>query len=1015
MRSPAGLFRQLQRCFYRALPVATSLATPLAAQATSPFTAVTFRNIGPASLGGRIHDVQALPNDPSTVYVATASGGIWKSVNKGITWTPIFDHEGVNTFGSIAIFGRDPNIIWAGSGEQNNRQSTSWGDGIYRSDDAGTTWKHLGLDNTRHIGRVRLHPTDPSVAYVAALGNLWAPSTDRGVYKTTDGGRTWARSLFVDSLTGVVDLVMDPTDPNTLYAAAYQRLRTPWGFNGGGPGSGIYKTMDGGSTWRRLAAGLPSGDIGRIGLAIAQTRPGTLNALVEHATESGTYRTEDGGETWTRVSAQNPRPMYYSHIYIDPTNDKRIWILAEPILKSEDAGKTWRRMPTSPTYDVGLHSDYHAIWINPRDSRQFYIAGDGGLGESFDLGETYARFSNLPIAQIYGVGADSRDPYWIYVGLQDNHSWMGPSATRHWLGILNKDWLEIGFGDGMQQQPDPFDNRVVYTAGQNGSVTRFDPETGDRLDIQPRPAPGDSAYRFDWTAPMLASRHTAGTFYLGANKLFITRDRGVTWTSTKDLTRQIKRDTLRIMGVLGKDIRLSAHDGESSFGELTTIAESPLDPKLLWVGTDDGNVQLSRDGGATWTELSANIAGVASGTLVSRIVASGAGRGVALVSFDAHRTGDFAPYIFRTTDFGRSWTRLTSGIRDGESVRSIHEFPGAAQVVFAGTERALYVSVDSAKTWTAFGGNLPTTRYDDILVNPKTRDLILGTHGRAAWVLDDASFLTTLGSGTTTALAQPRAATLFQYWQDYSYLGASEFHAPNPLDGAILTYRLPPNVREASLSVIRADGRTVRELPLRATPGINRVNWDLRYQPPPSEPDTTEATRLSLPHPTHDIGDRGPFVSPGRYVLKLKVDGTTVQSSIEVLPDPKTHLTQLQHRDREAFLVEVLDLQQKLATMLKDVAAIRASTMSARDAASQGSAERSNAEERLSRLATIDRALRVGPNAIRSRLYGLAGDFNGSGAQQGSMYPPTRDQRSILKRVRDGLGTARQQLATLQQ
>ncbi|MEP7346871.1 MAG: hypothetical protein ABI877_16480, partial [Gemmatimonadaceae bacterium] len=735
----------------------------LSAQAAPPFSALTFRNIGPASLGGRIHDVEALPNDPSTVYVAAASGGIWKSTNKGITWNAVFDHENVSTFGDLAIFARDPNIVWAGTGEQNNRQSTSWGDGVYRSEDAGRTWKHLGLESTRHIGRVRLHPTDANVAYVAALGNLWSPSPDRGVFKTTDGGATWKKSLFVDSLTGAVDLVMDPTDPNTLYAAAYQRLRTPWGFNGGGPGSGIYKTMDGGATWRRLTNGLPPGDIGRIGLAIAQTNGRTLNALVEHATESGTYRTEDGGETWTRASRQNPRPMYYSHIYIDPTNDQRVWILAEPILKSEDGGKTWRRMPTSPTYDVGLHSDYHSMWINPRDSRHFYIAGDGGLGESFDLGETYARFSNLPLAQIYGIGADTRDPYWIYVGLQDNHSWMGPSATRHWLGILNSDWYEIGFGDGMQQQPDPFDRRVVYTAGQNGSVTRFDPETGDRLDIQPRPAPGDSAYRFDWTAPMLASRHTPGTFYLGGNRLFITRDRGATWTSTKDLSRQIQRDTLRIMGVLGKDIRLSKHDGESSFGELTTIAESPLDPKILWVGTDDGNVQLSRDGGRTWTELSANIPEVANGTLVSRIVASSAGRGVALVSFDAHRSGDFAPYIFRTTDFGRSWTRLTSGIVGGESVRSVHEFPGAAQVVFAGTERALYISLDSARHWAKFGANLPTTRYDDILVNARTKDLILGTHGRAAWVLDDASFLTTLTKardGTGPTIFPPRSATL---------------------------------------------------------------------------------------------------------------------------------------------------------------------------------------------------------------------------------------------------------------
>ncbi|MBV6522530.1 MAG: Ycf48-like protein [Gemmatimonadaceae bacterium] len=999
-------FRQL---VWFALPW---IATPI--QSQSPFDAVPFRNIGPASLGGRIHDVEALPHDASTVYVATASGGIWKSVNKGITWAPILDRAGVNTFGDLAIFEGDPNIVWAGSGEQNNRQSTSWGNGIYRSSDAGLTWTHLGLDSTRHIGRVRLHPTDPAVAYVAALGNLWAPSVDRGVFKTTDGGKSWRRSLFVDSLTGAVDLVMDPGDPNVLYAAAYQRLRTPWGFNGGGPGSGIYKTMDGGATWRRLTNGLPDGDIGRIGLAVAETRPGTLNALVEHASDGGTYRTEDGGETWTRVSRQNPRPMYYSHIYIDPTNDRRVWILAEPILKSEDGGSSWRRMPTSPTYDVGLHSDFHAMWIDPRDPRHFYLAGDGGLAESFDLGETYARFSNLPIAQVYGIGADTRDPYWISIGLQDNHSWMGPSATRHWLGILNSDWLEIGFGDGMQQQPDPFDRRVVYTSGQNGSVTRFDAETGDRLDIQPRPAPGDSAYRFDWTAPMLASRHTPGTFYLGGNRLFITRDRGLTWTRTEDLTRQIQRDTLRIMGVLGKDIRLSKHDGESSFGELTTIAESPLDPMVLWIGTDDGNVKVSRDGGRTWLETSSAIPDVPNGTLVSRVVASSAGRGAALVAFDGHRSGDFAPYVFRTTDFGRSWTRVTSGLPGDEPVRSLHEYPGVARVLFAGTERGLYVSLDSARRWFAFGSNLPTTRYDDILVHPRTRDLILGTHGRSVWVLDDASFLATLASGSDrAAIAAPRRATIFQYWQDYSYLGASAYHAPNPADGAIVTYRLQSGVREVSLDVLRPDGRVVRNLPISPVAGIGRVNWDLRHEPPPSEPDTSEAARLSLPRPTHEIGDRGPFVSPGRYLLRLAADGDTVRSAVDVVGDPKLPITLAQYRDREAFLLRVLEKQQRVAVLLADLAARRARAMAARDAATDGSSERAAAQSRLDRVVALERTLRIGQSAIRGRLNSLAADFNGAGAQQGSLYPPTRDQRRQFQGAIDDLARVERELAAM--
>lgn len=989
--------------------------SPALAQQSIALDALTFRNIGPASLGGRIHDVQAVPADPSTVYVATASGGIWKSVNHGITWTPIFEHQPVNTFGSLAIFAGDHRILWAGTGEQNNRQSTSWGNGVYRSTDAGLTWQHLGLDGTLHIGRIRLHPSDPGVAYVAALGNLWAPSRDRGVYKTVDGGRTWTQSLTIDTLTGVVDLVMDPTDPNTLYAAAYQRLRTTWGFNGGGPGSGIYKTMDGGATWRRLHNGLPDGDIGRIGLAIARTNGHIVMATVEHASRGGTYRSEDGGESWARVSPENPRPMYYSHIYIDPTTDQRVWILAEPILKSENGGRTWRRMPTSPTYDVGLHSDFHAMWIDPQNPRHFYIAGDGGLGESYDLGETYARFSNLPIAQIYGIGADTRDPYWIAIGLQDNHSWIGPSATRHWLGILNSDWREIGFGDGMQQQPDPFDRRVVYTSGQNASVTRVDVETGDRLSIEPRPPAGDSTYRFDWTAPMLASRHTPGTFYLGGNRLFITRDRGQTWSRTKDLTRQIQRDTLRIMGVLGRDITLSKYDGESSYSELTSIAESPLDARVLWVGTDDGNIQVSRDGGLSWREVSAAVPQVPSGTFVSRVVASSAGPGVALVAFDGHRSGNFTPYIARTTDFGRSWRLLTANLPNDQVVRSLHEFPGAPNILFAGTERQLYVSFDTASTWQRFGANLPTTRYDDILVQPKTKDLILGTHGRSVWVLDDASFLPTLaGSRTDRARLFPsRPATIFQYWQDYSYLGASAFSAPNPPDGAIITYWLPQGVANAALTVLSVDGKVVRQWQLAAAPGVGRINWDLRHTPPPGVADTSEVTRVSLPHPTHDIGARGPLVSPGRYTLRLVVDGTTTLGSVEVRPDPQLPLTAAQYRTREAFLLQLSDVQIRVAALLADIAAMRSTITATRDGAGPGSPDRTAAQARLDSLNVLDRRLRVGPNAVRSRAAGLASDFNGAGAQQGSLYPPTASHRQALQQMLDDVALAARTMVSL--
>src|SRR5215210_5740301 len=626
----------------------------------SPFGALHFRDIGPAATGGRIHDLQIDPTNPAVLYVGAATGGIWKSTNKGVTWRDIFGKQPENTFGSLAIFARDPKIIWAGTGENNNRQSSSWGGGVYRSTDAGETWTYLGLHDTRAIGRVVLDPVDPDVAYVAAVGNLWAANEERGVFKTTDAGKTWSKVLYVDNYTGATDLVMDPRDPKVLYAGTYQRLRKTFGFNGGGPGSAIFKSIDAGATWKKLENGIPAGDKGRIGLAIALSKPDVLIATIEHPGAGGTYRTEDAGATWKRMSAINPRPMYYSKPTIDPANDKRVWLPGVYIVKSEDGGATFEEEATSPTYDVGLKTDHHVIRVDPANSSHIYVVGDGGLHESFDMGKTYVRVNNIPVAQVYRIAVDNRDPYWIYLGLQDNHSFMGPSATRHWLGILNQDWVEIGFSDGTGKAVDKADWRKVYSSSSGGNLTLVDPVTGDTMGINPRPPAGET-YRYDWDAPVMASRHTAGTVYLGGNRLFTSKDYGSTWTRSKDLTRSINRDTLVMMGVVNSEIRLSRNDGDN-ISEISNFAESPIDPKVLWVGPDDGNVQVTIDGGTTWNEVSGNITGVANRTFVGDIVASSASRGTAYVSFDAHRDGDFAPYLFKTTDFGKTWKAVTSGL-----------------------------------------------------------------------------------------------------------------------------------------------------------------------------------------------------------------------------------------------------------------------------------------------------------------------------------------------------------------
>lgn len=972
-----------------------------------------FRSIGPAVTGGRVHDIEVPPDDPSTWYVAAASGGLWKSVNKGTTWTPIFDDQAVATFGDVAIAPSRPATLYAGTGEQNNRQSTSYGNGVYRSDDAGATWRHLGLAETRHIGRVLVHPRDPETAWVAAQGNLWAPSEHRGIYKTTDGGRTWRRTLSVDSLTGGTDIVIDPDNPDVLVAATYQRMRRTWGFIGGGPGSGIYRSTDGGETWMPVTQGVPQGDKGRIGLAIAMSNPRILNATIEHATEGGLYRSTDGGQSWTRVNERNERPMYYSHLFIDPTDENRVYKLATQLYMSEDGGSDLRRMPTSATYDVGVHLDFHALWIDPRDSRHYLLGGDAGLYETWDRGLTYTRLNNLPIGQFYDIGLDNREPYRVYGGMQDNHSWMGPSSTRRWTGIIGDDWQQTGFGDGMYQSPDPTDHRYVYINSQNGAWTRVNAETGDILDIRPA-APENESYRYDWTSPSLVSRHYPNVVYLGGNRLFISRDRGYSWEATPDLTRMIDRDTLDLMGVSaglpscsggfggggaprpGPCI-LSKNDGESTFSEITTISESPLDPAVLWIGTDDGNIQVSRDGGRTWSEVSRNVTGdirslrpreraaallpgrPRDGTFVSRVVASGGDVGEAFVTFDAHRDGDFRPWVFRTTDFGNSWQPITSGIDTLGSVRALVQDPRNPAVLYLGTEHALYASADRGDGWTKFTANLPTTIYMDLEIHPRDHDLVVATHGRSIWILDDAS---PIAQWSPQIAASPlhifatRPATTMHYWKDTSYRAHGEWNGENSADGAILTYWLGSPAERVAITVSNAAGQMVRRLEGPAGQGLHRVNWDLRHAPADDEPgEDTERDPLLI----RDIGPRGAFVSPGTYTVVIEANGRSQSGTVEVRGDPDIPVTLAQAQAREAFLVRVTETQRRGQDVQRQL----------------GELSRRLPDDQAGPVA--DALSRV-QAALRS-LNGLASSFNGNAVRPGSMYPPTTTHRDTLERA----------------
>ena len=870
------------------------------------------RLIGPAVTGGRVHDVEALAHDPSTIFVASASGGLWKTTNRGQTWRNVFSDQAVSTFGDVAIAPSDPNVLYTGTGEQNNRQSSSWGDGVYRSDDGGETWRHLGLVETRHVGKVLVHPGDPDIAYVAALGNLWRGNEERGVYRTRDGGRTWERVLYLDEFTGAVDLVMNPQDPRILYAATYQRLRRTWGFNGGGPGSGIHRSVDGGDSWRELTNGIPVGDKGRIGLAISESNPLVLNALIEHADEAeqGTYRSEDGGATWTRVNSLNPRPMYYSEIFIDPSEPERVYVLGTSAYKSEDGGRTFSEIAERPTYDVGVHADHHVLWIDPGDPNHLYLAGDSGLWETYDRGVNFRKINNIPIGQFYAIGVDNQDPYYVYGGMQDNHSWMGPSETRRWIGIINDDWQQTGFGDGMYQQVDPTNHRYVYANSNGGGYYRMDPETGDMLDIRPRAPEGEPSYRWDWVSPSLVSRHDPAVVYLGGNRLFISRDHGGSWIRTEDLSRRQDRDELELMGVRGADIDISRHDGASSYGEITVLAESPVDPQVLWVGTDDGNLQMSRDGGRTWSERSGNVRGVRDGTYVSRIVASRSGAGIAYVTFDAHRDGDFEPYIFRTPDFGETWTSLAADLPSG-SVNSMAEHPDNPNVLFAGTEHGLFVSTSAGTRWAKLS-HLPTTHVDDLVLHPREKDLVIGTHGQSVWILDDTTPLAEWTADVAAARVHVftiQRATIFNYRKDTSYRGQAEFHGTNPVDGAVITYALGPGRGAATLQISNASGRIVRELIVPSDPGVHRVNWDLRHG-------TSDRPQVWIHHDdsqlARPIGTKGPWISPGTYTVTLEARDATFTQTVEVRGDPLLSVTQAMYEEREAYLLELLTIERRI-------------------------------------------------------------------------------------------------------
>ncbi|HSG40871.1 MAG TPA: hypothetical protein VLE27_14630 [Thermoanaerobaculia bacterium] len=748
------------------------------------------RSIGPAGMSGRVTSIDAVESNPSIVYVGAASGGVWKSVNGGVTWEPLFDDQPVASIGALAVFQANPDIVWVGTGEGNVRNSVSVGNGVYRSLDGGRTWTHLGLEKTERIHRVLLHPTNPDVAWVAAMGQLWGENPERGVYKTEDGGKTWSRVLYVDPRTGAADLIIDPSNPNKLFAAMWQYRRWPWFFRSGGRGSGLWVTQDGGRTWNELteADGLPPGDLGRIGLGISRSHPEIVYALVE-AEKSALVRSADGGKTWQTVNQRhdvNPRPFYFGDIEVDPELPNRVYSLDYNVRVSEDSGASFNTLVSGSL----IHGDFHAMWIDPNNPDMIYFGNDGGVGVSRDRGRTAGFIGNLPLAQFYHVAVDMQQPYNIYGGLQDNGSWRGPNTVWRQGGIRNHEWLVVGGGDGFDTLPDATDPNTAYALWQGGNLGRVNVQTGDWRDIKPSP-PDGVRLRFNWNAGIATDPFKPGTIYVGSQFLHKSTDRGETWTTiSPDLTSnnpewQRQDET----GGLTPDA-----SGAENFTTIIAVAPSPLQEGVLWVGTDDGRLHVTRDGGKTWTSVEKNVPGVPANTWIPHVTPSRHDPATAFVVFDNHRRSDFATYVYRTDDWGKTWKSLATKDVRGYA-HKLEQDPVQKNLLFLGTEFGLWFSLDGGGRWMKWTHGVPTVPVMDLVIHPRDHDLVIGTHGRAIYVIDDIRPLRTMSEKT---LAEPihlyESGGAQQHWrggeQGGFALGSSEYRGEVEPYGAMLTYSL---------------------------------------------------------------------------------------------------------------------------------------------------------------------------------------------------------------------------------
>ncbi|WP_034043951.1 VPS10 domain-containing protein [Wocania ichthyoenteri] len=920
------------------------------------------RNIGPGGMSGRVTAIDVVHKNPDVMYVGTASGGLWKSTSGGITWNPVFDKEVTASIGAVAIQQSNPSVIWVGTGEGNPRNSLNGGYGIFRSLDGGKSWKSMGLENTRHIHRVIIDPTNPDVVYVAAIGSPWGEHPERGVFKTTDGGQTWNKILFVNNKTGAADLVMDPTNPNKLIAAVWEHKRDPWFFNSGGEGSGLHMTHDGGKTWKKITDedGLPKGNLGRIGVAIAANKPNIVYALVE-AKKNALYKSEDGGFKWKKINDKDDignRPFYYSEIYVDSQNENRVYSIYTYVNVSEDGGKNFTQLMPAYGVDNGVHPDHHAWWIHPNNGNFMIDGNDGGLNITKDGGKSWRFIGNLPVAQFYHINVDNDIPYNVYGGMQDNGSWKGPAYVWKAQGIRNSYWQEISFGDGFDVVPDKEDSRFGWTMSQQGYVSRYDAETGNNYTVKPTHPNADVKLRFNWNSAISIDPFDSSTLYFGSQFVHKSTDKGLTWKLISDDLTTNNPEKLKQSESGGLTIDAT---GAENHCTILVIEPSPIERDMLWIGTDDGRVHVTQNGGQTYIDVTKNIKGLPAGSWIPQIKASNKNKGEALLIANDYRRFNYTPYAYRTKDYGKTWTRIIDA-NDVESYTlSIIEDIQEPNLLFLGTDDGLYISLNAGEKWIKWTEGFPTVSVKDLIIHPREHDLIIGTFGRAAWVLDDIRPLRALAKNNQLLskkleLFSPPVAYQAAYQQPTGsrFGGDALYHGENRKSGAQMSYYVTVDEKEASnndekdekeeendssekdvtkvkwdsLTMKIYDGdRLIRTLKQKAPKesGIHKWTWYMDEKGPDRASRTIRKSNRE---------NGGVQVKPGTYKIVMHFGDQTSEEMITVKSDPRLnksitninevytaskHIESLSQLMADAVkqLVESKDISKKYQSSLK--------------------------------------------------------------------------------------------------